>query len=70
MEALQKWRKSLPEQKTLEAAGKLLGVSAVQMFRYEKGNRKIPAERVAEVERITGIPRHELRADIFGEEPK
>jgi DNA-binding transcriptional regulator YdaS (Cro superfamily) len=28
---------------------------------------RIPAERVLEVERITGISRHELRPDIFGE---
>ena len=28
--------------------------------------RRIPAERVVDVERITGIPRHELRPDIFG----
>jgi DNA-binding transcriptional regulator YdaS (Cro superfamily) len=25
----------------------------------------VPAERVLEVERITGIPRHELRPDIY-----
>ena len=29
--------------------------------------RRIPAERVVEVERITGIPRAELRPDIFGD---
>jgi DNA-binding transcriptional regulator YdaS (Cro superfamily) len=27
--------------------------------------RRIPAERVLEVERVTGIPRHELRPDIY-----
>ncbi len=26
---------------------------------------KIPAERVLEIERFTGIPRHELRPDIY-----
>ncbi len=31
--------------------------------------KRIPAERVAEVERITGISRHELREDIFGPAP-
>jgi DNA-binding transcriptional regulator YdaS (Cro superfamily) len=25
---------------------------------------KVPAERLVEIERITGIPRHELRPDI------
>ena len=27
--------------------------------------QKVPAERVLDVERITGIPRHELRPDIY-----
>lgn len=26
---------------------------------------RIPAERVHEVERVTGIPRHELRPDLY-----
>ncbi|MND81871.1 hypothetical protein D3C80_736810 [compost metagenome] len=29
--------------------------------------KKVPAERVLEVERITGISRHELRPDVFGQ---
>lgn len=29
--------------------------------------KKIPAERVLDVERLTGISRHELRPDVFGE---
>ncbi len=28
---------------------------------------RVPAERVVEVERVTGIPRHKLRPDIFGD---
>lgn len=31
--------------------------------------KKAPAERVLDVERITGISRHELRPDIFGPAP-
>ena len=27
--------------------------------------RRVPAERVLEVERATGIPRHELRPDLY-----
>ena len=27
--------------------------------------RRVPAERVTEVERVTGVPRHELRPDVF-----
>lgn len=26
---------------------------------------RVPAERVLEVERVTGVPRHELRPDIY-----
>lgn len=29
----------------------------------------VPAERVLDVERVTGVSRHELRPDIFGEPP-
>lgn len=31
--------------------------------------KKIPAERVLDIERLTGISRHELRPDVFGEAP-
>lgn len=29
--------------------------------------RRVPAERAKDVERITGIPREELRPDIYGD---
>lgn len=28
---------------------------------------RVPAERVLEVERVTGVPRHELRPDLYPE---
>ena len=31
--------------------------------------RAVPAERVLEVERVTGISRHDLRPDIYPREP-
>lgn len=31
--------------------------------------RKVPVERVIDVERVTGISRHDLRPDIFGPAP-
>ncbi len=31
---------------------------------------KVPAERVLAVEEATGISRHDLRPDLFGEAPK
>ena len=32
--------------------------------------RIVPAERVLEVERLTGISRYELRPDVFGPTPE
>lgn len=42
-----------------------LGISpsAISMW------RRVPVERVLEIERLTGISRHELRPDVFGPEP-
>ena len=30
---------------------------------------RVPAERVLEIERLTGISRHDLRPDVFGPPP-
>lgn len=38
-----------------------LGVTAGAVWQWSK----VPAERVLEVERVTGISRHELRPDIY-----
>lgn len=29
--------------------------------------KRVPAERVLDIERVSGVPRQELRPDIFGE---
>lgn len=39
-----------------------IGVSRQAIYQWSR----IPAERVVDVERATGIPRSELRPDIFG----
>ena len=39
----------------------LLGVRHQTFYSW----RRVPAERVREIERITGIPAHELRPDLF-----
>jgi DNA-binding transcriptional regulator YdaS (Cro superfamily) len=43
--------------------GHLLGVSRQTVYRWVWN--RVPAERVAEVEYVTGIPRERLRPDIF-----
>jgi DNA-binding transcriptional regulator YdaS (Cro superfamily) len=43
--------------------GALLGVSRQTVYRWVWN--RVPAERVAEVEYVTGIPRERLRPDIF-----
>lgn len=32
--------------------------------------KRVPVERVLSVEKVTGISRHDLRPDIFGEHPR
>ena len=48
---------------SLEALASSLGVNKTTVFRWEE--RRIPAERVLDIERVTGIPRHELRPDLY-----
>lgn len=43
---------------------KQLGISHVAVLKW----KNVPVKRLATVERITGIPREELRPDIFGKE--
>lgn len=50
---------------TLEALAMSFGVNKTTVLRWEEG--RIPAERVIDIERITGIPRCELRPDLYAE---
>lgn len=50
--------------RTLGEAARLLGVDKTTLLRWEDGIVKIPHDRVLEVERVTGISRHELRPDL------
>jgi DNA-binding transcriptional regulator YdaS (Cro superfamily) len=40
-----------------------LGVKSPAICKWERG--RVPAERVIDVEKLTGVPRHELRPDIY-----
>lgn len=40
-----------------------LGVDKATVTRWAQ--KRVPAERVVEIERVTGIPRHDLRPDLY-----
>lgn len=48
---------------SLESIGAPLGVNRSTVLRWEMD--RIPAERLADVERVTGIPRQKLRPELF-----
>jgi len=54
--------------RAIEAAGgaaklaRELGITTQAISQW----RRVPVDRVSEVERVTGIPREELRPDVFG----
>lgn len=52
----------------MEAFGKLFtpAVDKSTVLRWERGN--ITPRRAIEIEAVSGIPRHELRPDIFGQQ--
>lgn len=63
---------STPIQNAIENSGGIvalargLGIKHNAIYSW----KQIPAGRVLEVERLTGISRHVLRPDIFGPAPK
>lgn len=50
---------------TVDEAAAMLGVNRATMLRWEVGDPEIPVKRLEDVERITGIPRQQLRPDLF-----
>lgn len=48
---------------TLETLAQRLGVDRSTLLRWERG--RVPAHRVIEVERVTGISRRKLRPDLY-----
>lgn len=42
---------------------RLIGVNKSSVTLW--GLRRVPAERVLEIEKATGVPRHELRPDLY-----
>ncbi|MDQ0305303.1 transcriptional regulator [Ancylobacter polymorphus] len=64
---LRTWRAEAQLDANSAATG--VGVSLPTWSRWETGRRRVPAERVLDVERITGISRHDLRPDLYPREP-
>lgn len=58
---LLRWRATIS--KPLREAAPLLGVNYVTLSRWEK--KGVPIKRLGHVEKVTGIPKEELRPDIF-----
>ena len=50
---------------SLEDFGDMLGVHKSTVLRWQE--RKVPAERVLEIEKRFGIPRSKLRPDLYPE---
>lgn len=50
--------------RALSATGAPISPQAISQW------ERVPPERVLEVERLTGVSRHELRPDVFGPAPK
>ena len=65
MEKLKQWR---GVRRTDEVAAQLR-VTASMWSRWETGARPIPAHRVLDIEKLTGVSRYELRPDVFGSAP-
>lgn len=51
-----------------QALADALGIRSPSITEWKQRGR-VPAERCAAIESVAGIPRHELRPDIFGEPP-
>lgn len=50
---------------TLEALGACVGVSKPSIWRIEAGEQQPSPDLARRIERMTGIPRHELRPDLW-----
>lgn len=65
-------KKTTPVEDMIEALGgpskaaTTLGISNPSVVMNWRSRGKVPAERVLEIEAVTGISRHVLRPDIFG----
>lgn len=48
-----------------KALAELLGLGQTAVSNWRNRKKRVPAERVIEIEKATGVPRHELRPDLY-----
>jgi DNA-binding transcriptional regulator YdaS (Cro superfamily) len=51
---------------SLTALAKAMGVTRNTFYQWQR----VPAERVLQIEKLTGISRHEMRPDLYPQEDK
>lgn len=52
----------------IQQLAKMLGISYQAVHKWTKPKRVVPAERVLQIERATGVSRHQLRSDLYPRE--
>jgi DNA-binding transcriptional regulator YdaS (Cro superfamily) len=62
--------KSAKRDLNYSAVGAALGLSRQVVWAWFQTGRRIPAERVLDVERVTKIPRQHLRPDLYPAEAR
>jgi DNA-binding transcriptional regulator YdaS (Cro superfamily) len=50
------------------ALANMIGTSQTHVWYWLNKAKRLPAERAVQIEQATGVPRHELRPDIWQEE--
>lgn len=63
METLKTWREA--QNLSIPEAAALGGVERATWWRWESGVRRIGLSSIPRLEEVTGIPRRDLRPDIF-----
>lgn len=57
-------QRAIDNAKSQQALAELLGIKSPSITEWKRSGR-VPATRVLDIERLTGVPRHELRPDIY-----
>jgi DNA-binding transcriptional regulator YdaS (Cro superfamily) len=52
----------------IQQLAKLIGISYQAVHKWTKPKVMVPAERVLQIERATGVSRHQLRSDLYPRE--